>query len=111
MRFRKLQQGIAPPSYFEKPNHIRVISAEEFASIVTDTGLIIRSQKPHGAYWTLWWMFFWNSGVDLSNPDHPLLKTWATTWNELLKTANPYKTIKALDKHLPKSQIILASKP
>jgi len=33
--------------------------------------------------------FFWNSGVDLSNPDHPLLQAWANTWNELLKTPNP----------------------
>jgi ubiquinone/menaquinone biosynthesis C-methylase UbiE len=106
----KLQQGIAPPSYFEKPNHIRIISDVEFASIVTEAGLTIESQQPYGAYWTLWWMFFWNSGVDLSNPDHPLLKAWAATWNELLKTSNPYKTIKALDKQLPKSQVVLARK-
>lgn len=106
-----LQMGIAPPSYFEKPNHIRILGAGDFASIVSDSGLIIESQKPYGAYWTLWWMFFWNSGVDLNNPDHPLLQSWANTWNELLKTANPYKTIKALDKHLPKSQVILARKP
>lgn len=106
----KLQQGIAPQSYFEKPNHIRIISDVEFASIVTAAGLVIESQQPYGAYWTLWWMFFWNCGVDLSNPDHPLLKAWATTWNELLKTPNPYKTIKALDRQLPKSQVILARK-
>jgi SAM-dependent methyltransferase len=107
----KMQLGLAPPSYFEYPNHIRILDQDQFAKLVIDAGFEIESQKPYGAYWTLWWMFFWNAGVDLQNPSHPLLEAWANTWNELLKTQNPLQTIKALDRHLPKSQVILAKKP
>lgn len=107
----RMQQGIAPDSYFEHPNHIRILDHEQFARLVVDAGFVIESQKPYGAYWTLWWMFFWNSGVGLDNPSHPLLNAWAATWNELLKTPNPEKTIRVLDRHLPKSQVILARKP
>jgi len=106
-----MQQGIVPASYFEHPNHIRILDGDQFAKLVVEAGFVIESQKPYGAYWTLWWLFFWNSGVALDNPSHPLLDAWAATWNELLKTPNPEKTIRALDRQLPKSQVILARKP
>jgi SAM-dependent methyltransferase len=106
-----MQLGIAAPAYFEKPNHIRIINREQFAKLVTDAGLVVESHNHYGAYWSLWWLFFWNAGVDLSTPAHPLLEAWTTTWNELLNTPNALRVKTALDNQLPKSQVILARKP
>jgi len=106
-----MQLGIAAPAYFEKPNHIRIIDKEQFTRLVADAGLVIESHDHYGAYWTLWWLFFWNAGVDLSKPSHPLLEAWTTTWSALLDTPNAARIKHLLDSHLPKSQVIIARKP
>ena len=105
-----MQVGIAAPAYFEKPNHIRIIERDELERLVTNAGLVIESYKSYGAYWTIWWLFFWNAGVDLSNPEHPMLDAWTKAWSELLKTPNALRIKSVLDRQLPKSQVIIARK-
>jgi 2-polyprenyl-3-methyl-5-hydroxy-6-metoxy-1,4-benzoquinol methylase len=107
----ELQRGLAPPGHFEKPNHIRVISREAFARMVTDAGLVIEGRGTYGFYWSIWWMFFWICHVDLSAPHHPLLESWARTWSLLLDMPNTKEIRHVLNDLLPKSQYIIARKP
>jgi SAM-dependent methyltransferase len=106
-----LQQHLAPPLYFEKPNHIRIIGREEFARMITDAGLEIVHQSAHGFYSAMWWNFFWTTGVPLSNPRHPLLDAWSDAWRALLETPDGLKVKKVLDDFMPMSQCIVARKP
>ena len=81
-----LQKDIAAPEYFQKPNHIRVISEEQFKAMVSEAGLEIISHSQYGFYWSMWMLLFWDAKVDLTNPDHPLLNHWAETWQAVLNS-------------------------
>lgn len=106
------QQGIASPTYFQKPNHIHIFERERFAQLVCDAGLIIEQHAHYGFYRTLWWLFFWASGQDsLDGPDHPVIQHWDNTWSALLALPQGQKIKAALDEMMPKSQVIVARKP
>lgn len=118
-----LQRSVAPSVHFESPNHIQVFSRSAFAELVESAGLVIESQHYYGFYWTLWMMLFWGtkqaeghvfSGAthdQIEGPFHPLLDQWATLWYETINLPGGEKIRDALDRALPKSQIILARKP
>lgn len=107
-----VQQGIASPTYFQKPNHIHIFEREQFAQLVCDAGLSIEEHTYYGFYRTLWWLFFWASGQDsLDGSDHPLIQRWDNTWSALLALPQGQKVKAALDEIMPKSQIIVARKP
>ncbi|AIY42853.1 SAM-dependent methyltransferase [Collimonas arenae] len=106
-----LQKQVAPASHFEKPNHIRIIQRDEFEKMVTDAGLVIERHEYYGFYWSVWWLLFWVCKVDLSNPRHPLLESWAKTWEILMDSPNGEHVRSALNDFMPKSQIIVARKP
>ena len=108
----KLQKkGLAPDSYFSKPNHVRIFERDDFSRLITDAGLEIENQETFGFYWSLWWVFFWACRQDLSPPWHPLLQSWTTTWSTLLDTEDGPRIKRALDDYLPKTQLIIARKP
>ena len=106
-----ITKEIAPPSYFEKPNHIRIIGRKEFEQLVVDAGLVVEQRKYYGFYWSIWWMFFWVCNQDHHPPWHPLLESWTETWKRLLATQDGSKVKRALDDCMPKSQAIIARKP
>ncbi|MBD9514888.1 class I SAM-dependent methyltransferase [Pseudomonas sp. PDM22] len=106
-----VQKELAPPAYFEHPNHIRVFEREAFEQLVRDSGLVIERQAHYGFYWSVWWFFFWACKQDLSPPWHPLLDSWTRTWNMMLATEEGPRIKKALDNAMPKSQAIIARKP
>lgn len=106
-----VQKKLAPESYFEHPNHIRVFPRDEFAQLIEGAGLIIERRVDYGFYWSIWWFFFWACKQDLSPPWHPLLESWTNTWNILLSTPDGPRIKKALDEAMPKSQAIIARKP
>jgi SAM-dependent methyltransferase len=107
----QLQLMQLPPSdYFEKPNHIRIISREELAGLVTDAGLTIESRGVHGFYSGLRWLFLRACGGNLADTDHRLLNLWASTWATLLETEEGLAVKSALDASLPKTQWIIARK-
>lgn len=106
-----LQKDIAAPEYFQKPNHIRVISEEQFKQMVSDAGLEVLSHDQYGFYWSLWMMLFWEAKVDFANPDHPLLNHWADTWRAVLESPRGAMIKQALDAVVAKSQVIIARKP
>lgn len=106
-----LQKTLAPPGYFEKPNHIRIIGRDEFARMVEKAGLVIERRGSYGFYWAMWWLMFWACNVDLSDPRHPILENWARTWGALLDTSQGAQIKGVLDTFMPKSQLIIARKP
>lgn len=106
-----IQRKLAPPCYFEAPNHIRVFERDQFERLVEESGLIIERRTSYGFYWSIWWFFFWACKQDLSPPWHPLLSSWSQTWNMLLSMPDGPRIKKALDEAMPKSQAIIARKP
>ena len=106
-----LQKDLAPPCYWEAPNHLRIFSHEEFETLVDSAGLIIEKKILRGFYWSMWWVFFWASNQQLGEPEGPILKNWTETWNAVLQSEKATQLKQVLDHHLPKSQIIIARKP
>ncbi|CAD5107404.1 class I SAM-dependent methyltransferase [Zestomonas carbonaria] len=106
-----VQRELAPPAHFQKPNHINIFSREEFEQLVSSSGLVVEQKASYGFYWSIWWAFFWTCNQDLSPPWHPLLESWAKTWDIVLKMPDGPRIKKALDNAMPKSQAIIARKP
>ncbi|WP_030132527.1 bifunctional 2-polyprenyl-6-hydroxyphenol methylase/3-demethylubiquinol 3-O-methyltransferase UbiG [Pseudomonas sp. QTF5] len=118
-----LQQGIAPDSYFQSPNHVQIFTPERFAALVEDAGLVIEHRQASGFFWVMGMIFFWASeraaGRDLGGavrdriqaPYPPLMESWAKTWQDLLAQPNGLAIKQMLDQFMPKSQVIIARKP
>ncbi|WXL26078.1 class I SAM-dependent methyltransferase [Ectopseudomonas mendocina] len=122
-RGEHIQKFIAPESYFQSPNHIRIIERDEFVKLVEDAGLIIEQHTTYGFFWTIWMLFYWSwakspagqtqpPDKDLLQPPYPeLLNDWARTWSKLIEMPESAPVKAALDELLPKSQVIVARKP
>lgn len=118
-----LQQGIAPPGYFQSPNHVQIFSAERFAALVEDAGLVIEHRQASGFFWVMGMIFFWASeraaGRALEGavrdriqaPYPPLMESWATLWQGVLTRPDGLAIKQVLDQFMPKSQVIIARKP
>ncbi|WP_053150567.1 bifunctional 2-polyprenyl-6-hydroxyphenol methylase/3-demethylubiquinol 3-O-methyltransferase UbiG [Pseudomonas sp. P97.38] len=118
-----LQRGIAPASYFQAPNHVQVFTAERFAALVEDAGLVIEHRQASGFFWVMGMIFFWASeqaaGRHLEGavrdriqaPYPPLMERWAGVWQDLLTQPDGLAIKQVLDRFMPKSQVIIARKP
>jgi SAM-dependent methyltransferase len=108
----KMQQHLAPASYFEKPNHIRIFERADFEKLVRGAGLTIERRSYYGFYWAMWWLLFWECNIDFAGmPRHPVLDNWARTWAAVLATEGGIKVKHLFDRFMPKNQVIIASKP
>lgn len=107
----QMQKHVAPASYFQKPNHIRIIEREQFAQMVTDAGLVIEEHTQYGFFWSIWWALFWACKVDLDHPSHPALNHWTEAWRAILDLPDDNPIKQQLDQFMPKSQVIVARKP
>jgi SAM-dependent methyltransferase len=107
----RVLKNIAHPSYFEPPNHIRIIEPDDFQQMVASAGLIVESMSSYGAYWAIWWWLWWCDPQPSIAPRHPVLDHLAFAWNSLLDSQSGPHIKKALDRCLPKSQVIVARKP
>ncbi len=106
----EMQKHLAPPSYFMKPNHLRIFSRESFGSLIERSGLVIEQRHFYGFFWSMWWLLFWSTDVSLENPSHPLLDHWTATWTALLNTKDGVRVKNVFDRLMPKSQVIVARK-
>jgi SAM-dependent methyltransferase len=104
-------EKIAHPSYFEPPNHIRIIEPESFKAIVEQAGLVVEATSSYGAYWAIYSWLWWCDAQPSLNPRHPVLDHLAFAWNSLLDSQQGLHIKQALDRCLPKSQVIVARKP
>ncbi|MBT2338605.1 MULTISPECIES: class I SAM-dependent methyltransferase [Pseudomonas] len=118
-----LQRGIAPASYFQAPNHVQIFSAERFAALVEDAGLVIEHRQASGFFWVMGMIFFWASeqaaGRNIEGavrdriqaPYPALMERWAGVWQDLLTQPDGLAIKQVLDRFMPKSQVIIARKP
>jgi ubiquinone/menaquinone biosynthesis C-methylase UbiE len=104
------QRELAPESYWRPPNHVRILERDEFANLVTDAGLTIEARHLVGFYSAVWWTLFWSAGQQLGDEERPLLAAWTSMWEQVLAHPDGLKLKGALDRCLPKSQIIVARK-
>ena len=106
----ELQRRLAPETYWQRPNHVRVFERDAFTSLIEMSGFRIEDRSCYGFYQTMWWAMFWTCNVPLEAPTHPVLQHWAQSWEALLDTPQGLAVKQALDDVLPKSQLILARK-
>jgi SAM-dependent methyltransferase len=107
----ELQIPCAAPSYFQHPNHLRIIGREDFAALVTGAGLVIDDRDSYGFYWSMWWLFAWAAGPHWPEDLQPMVQPWARSWAAVLKTPRGKDLKRAFEDLMPKSQLILAHKP
>lgn len=105
-----VQKRLAPPSYWQEPHHVRIFGREEFADVVTESGLEIVARHYVGFYSSVWWAMFWSSGQELGKQEQPILAAWTAAWSQVLEHPEGLRIKRALDECLPKSQIIVARK-
>ncbi|MBE1159204.1 class I SAM-dependent methyltransferase [Dyella acidiphila] len=106
-----LQERVAPPVYFQKPNHIRIIEREAFVAMAERAGLVVEDRAYYGFFWSIWMALFWSCKVDLGSPNHPVLNHWTQAWGALLSTDEGKELKHKLDAFMPKSQVLVARKP
>lgn len=105
-----IQQDLAAESYWREPNHVRIFARDEFAKLVSDAGLRIEARHFVGFYASVWWALFWSAGQELGDAERPLLAAWTAAWGQVLAHPDGVRIKRALDRCLPKSQIIVARK-
>jgi ubiquinone/menaquinone biosynthesis C-methylase UbiE len=108
----KLQKHLAPETYFQKPNHVRIFEREAFDALVRDAGLTIERRSYYGFFWAMWWLMFWTCDVKFEGGvRHPVLDNWARTWSSVLASKDGLRIKHLMDRFMPKNQVIVASKP
>lgn len=105
-----IQQVVAAPAYWQRPNHIRIFARDEFERLVADAGLTIEHRLRYGFFWSMWWILFWGCDQEFGEPDAPLLQSWTDTWQALLANPKAAHIRKALNDFMPKSQVLIARK-
>jgi SAM-dependent methyltransferase len=106
-----IYKRIAHPSYFEPPNHIRILGHDAFAGLVESAGLVIERRLSRGFYGLVRWALFWGCPKLTGDMRHPLLDSWDQTWALLLDQENGPLVKNVFDDLLPQSQVIIARKP
>ena len=99
------------PSYFQEPNHIRIIGRDEFENLVRGAGLEILEHTYNGFFSVFYLAMLMRRGhKDLKSEDGHLL-LWARLWNTVLDSSEGLEIKAMFDEFLPKTQIIVARKP
>jgi ubiquinone/menaquinone biosynthesis C-methylase UbiE len=112
-RSEKLIDEVAPPDYFQKPNHIRRFSKSEFTELIRESGLAVERQDGIGAFWSVYLLFRYATsqpGEELIDDSHPLTAAWLKTWTEVMKLPQSDKIMRAMNDALPRTQVIVARK-
>lgn len=111
-------KSVAPPEWFQSPNHIRVFSQDSFKQLIEDAGLLVEQQSFVGFFWSIWHAIACKCGDEIvlngeinHQGKHAALDNWTATWHEVLALKEANICIDALDRVLHKSQIIIARKP
>lgn len=108
-----IMREVAPSWYWEKPLHIHVFERTEFARLVRAAGLDIVAYHAVGFYWSMWWALRMAIGMEhkyAEPPDDPLLSRWNALAATLREAPHGPEVLGALDRALPKSQVIIATK-
>jgi SAM-dependent methyltransferase len=114
----RFQKPFAHRSYFEAPNHVRIIEPRELEELAGSSGLEIVGRGQWGFYWFLWMCFYWASQQESGDeattidrirpPYHPLLQSWSETWTRFMELPETDGMRRALNELMPKSRVIVA---
>lgn len=107
----EMLKPIAPSFWFEHPNHIRIFNKLDFENLVKNSDLIIERQEFVSFYWAIWHTLLCLCNVEHHTGTHPALDLWSEAWDAVLADSAAKERIRALDKVLHKSHIIIARKP
>jgi SAM-dependent methyltransferase len=108
-----LIRDVAPEWYWEPPFHRRVFQPDRLDSLLRDAGLRIEQRERGGSYQTVRWLLWWTLDrhpYDLAE-EAALMKIWDRLWRALMSTPHSGSLLRTLEGTIPKSQIVLASKP
>ena len=105
-------RSVAPGWYWEEPFHVRVLTHERLDALARDAGLEVIERASKGFHQSLWWTFRFAIGAKVGEPtpEHPALVHWDAAWRALATTPGGSLAADALDRALPKSQILFARK-
>lgn len=106
-----LQKLVAPPAYFETPNHIRIFDQEQFLGMLAVAGLEVVEVNQRGFFWSIWMALWWATDTPIHAADHPAIHHWTKAWEAVLDTPYGWHFKAQLDKFMPKSIVIVARKP
>jgi SAM-dependent methyltransferase len=119
-RSERLQKPVAHDIYFQIPNHLQVFNKKRFIALVEGAGLVVERYDTWGFYWTVFMSLYWlahpaNAShtpvLDRIHPPyHPVLQSWADTWEQMMLLPGSEKLMKSFDRFLPKTQVIVAVK-
>jgi SAM-dependent methyltransferase len=108
-----LMRVVAPARYFQKPVHQYVFERRQFADLVRGAGLAIEGRDYCNFYWSLWWVFRMASGTSYlpGQPGPPpIIAAWNEVWKALEALPKGAQVARALDRAIPKSQVVRARK-
>jgi SAM-dependent methyltransferase len=108
-----LMRTVAPSWYWRPPFHVRVFQHEQLDAVLAGAGLTIERRDPFGPYYSFRWLLWMNLGrhpYDQAEDD-PLMRIWEGIWGTLMASRQAKMLARGLEQALPKSQIVLASKP
>ena len=113
-------KDLAPPRFWQPPNHIHVFDATDIESMLAQTGWTIVSSRGFGFYWTMTLLMHWltkappNDSDSRTAMDHvdaphdPLVIQWSALWNTLMDTPKGVMAKRRLDALFPRSRIYIA---
>lgn len=112
-RGENLIKTLAPPAYFEEPNHIQIFTSDDFQELALSCGLEIVRHDYLNAFWSIFYLLKWATAVPFANEGlnenvHPTTIAWTNIWEELLDHPNGEKVRAIFDQTLPRCQMILA---
>ena len=110
-----LMKAVAPAWYFEPPFHQHIYGHEQLDALVRDAGLEVVERSYRGFHDSIWWSLRMATGSDVA-PDRPesfppILQAWEQVWAAIRNTPASEAFIAALDRAIPKSQVLLCRKP
>jgi len=112
-RSEYLIKDIAPPQVFEPPNHIHIFTASDFDDLITSGGLEIVRKVYLSGFWSIWFLLKWSTslpGEKLNENVHPATYFWSVAWEHMINHPNGARAREALDKAVPKSQMVIAKR-
>ena len=108
-----LIRDVAPDWYWEPPFHRRIYGHGQLETLLLEAGLRVEQRERGGSYQTIRWLLWWTLGRDPYDTadDAALMEIWARLWQTMMSSPHSVPLFRMLEETLPKSQIVLASKP
>jgi SAM-dependent methyltransferase len=109
----ELMRRVAPAWYWEPPYHRHVFEHEQLDAILKEAGLKIERRDACGSYFSCRWLLWMGvlKGSYAHDEAQGLMKLWDDVWGKFMASPDAALIARGLDRTLPKSQLVLATKP